>query len=122
MRMLLDSNIIIDHLNNIKEATEFLANNYDNIYISVITRAEVLSGCNKKSINKVKRLLNKFPTLSMTSNDADHTAELREKHKLKLPDAIQIAIAENNNLTLVTRDTKDFTKKNIKNLLVPYKI
>lgn len=122
MRLLLDSNIIIDHLNNIKEATEFIADNYDRIHISVITRAQVLAGCNKKNINKVKRLINQFPTLSMTSKDADQAAEIRSKYRLKLPDAIQAAIAQNNNLAIVTRNTKDFTKRIFKDLIVPYKV
>jgi predicted nucleic acid-binding protein len=42
--MLLDSVIVIDHLNGIRAATEFIAHNEREIRLSVITRAEVLAG------------------------------------------------------------------------------
>ena len=42
-RYLIDSNIIIYHLNNDKIATEFLVENIDYCAISVITYIEVLS-------------------------------------------------------------------------------
>lgn len=122
MKYLVDSVIIIDHLNSIKQATEFIDNHFEHIAISVITRAEVLAGCTTKESKKVKLLLDQFQPLSMTSTDADIAASFRQKFKIKLPDAIQAAIAENHKLTLVTRNTKDFTPKRIKNLLVPYVI
>lgn len=122
MKYLVDSVILIDHLNNIQEASAFLAQNFDQITISVITRAEVLAGCNAKTLPKVKNLLNQFQTLSMLEGDADKAAEIRSKFKIKLPDAIQAAIAENHKLHLVTRNTKDFSHKKFKNVLVPYSL
>lgn len=122
MKYLVDSVILIDHLNNIQEASAFLAQNFDQITISVITRAEVLAGCAAKTLPKVKNLLNQFQTLSMLEGDADKAAEIRSKFKIKLPDAIQAAIAENHKLHLVTRNTKDFSHKKFKNVLVPYSL
>lgn len=122
VKYLVDSVIIIDHLNNIKSATDFLANNFKDISISVITRAEVLAGVEKKSLTKVKQLLDQFQTLSMTAADADVAADIRSHFKIKLPDAIQAALAQNYQLTLVTRNTKDFNKRRFKNILVPYTV
>ena len=42
--MLLDSVIVIDHLNGIESASEFLERNRDRCAISPITRLEVLAG------------------------------------------------------------------------------
>lgn len=44
IKYLLDSVILIDHFNNISQATTFLQENKDVSAISVITRAEVLTG------------------------------------------------------------------------------
>jgi len=42
--MLLDSVIVIDHLNNVEKATVFIEKELKNLCLSVITRAEVLAG------------------------------------------------------------------------------
>lgn len=120
MKLLLDSVIIIDHLNGITAASEFIANNFKDSAISVITRAEVLTGCDAKNNKLVRFFLDQFQTLTITSNDADLAASIRQKQKLKLPDALQAALAQNHKLTLVTRNTKDFTKRKFSNVLVPY--
>ena len=41
---------------------------------------------------------------------AEQTITLRKKHKIKLPDAIIAATALVHNLTLLTRNEKDFSK------------
>ncbi|OAV23859.1 hypothetical protein AO369_2052 [Moraxella catarrhalis] len=43
-KYLLDSVILIDHFNNISQATNFIKKNHKLCYISAITRAEVLTG------------------------------------------------------------------------------
>lgn len=122
MKYLIDSVIIIDHLNAVWGATEFIDKHFTTIAISVVTRAEVLVGCGNVVLPKVKLLLDQFQTLSMMRGDADLAAEIRRKYKIKLPDAIQASIAQNHDLTLVTRNTKDFTSRRFKNILVPYKL
>jgi predicted nucleic acid-binding protein len=50
-------------------------------------------------------------------------AELRQQLRLKLPDALQAAVAVEHNLTLVTRNTKDFKPgMGTLEVLVPYRI
>ncbi len=86
----------------------------------MITRAEVLAGVEETATAMVKRLLGYFPTLSLTAEDADMAAELRRKHRWKLPDALQAAAAINHGLKLVTRNTKDFPPQVHAFVLLPY--
>jgi len=111
MKFLLDSVILIDHLNGIEKAHDWLARYHADSCLSVITRAEVLAGANKVNVQSTQLLLNYFSTLPMTAEDADLAAQLRQKNHWELPDAIQAAIAIRHNLLLVTRNTKDFSKK-----------
>ena len=49
-KYLVDTVIFIDHLNEIEKATDWLHNqNWDNLTISVITRAEILTGSNNEN-------------------------------------------------------------------------
>lgn len=119
-KFLIDSVILIGHLNGISKATNWLSKN-KNSYISVITRAEILSGADDDEIHSIKTLLDSFVCLSIDSHSADKAAELRKRYGLKLPDAFQAALSILNNVTLVTRDRKDF-KKEMAFVKVPYKL
>ncbi len=120
MKYLIDTVILIDHLNGIKKATQWLKKNKDS-FISPITRAELLVGAEDKEKHSIKLLLDSFETLSINNEIADLAAELRKKYKLKLPDAFQAAIAVINKVELVTRNTKDF-KKEMGFIKIPYKL
>src|SRR5579872_3897630 len=105
MAILLDSPIIIDYFNGIIAAQEFIAPNKNKISLSVITRAELLVGLDEHDSRVAKNFLNFFPTLPITTQDADLAAELRRHEKWKLPDALQAALAKNHNLKLATRNS-----------------
>lgn len=120
MSYLLDSVILIDHLNGIDEATEFLAQHQPECALSVITRAEVLAGYEPRPAEAVRRLLDAFPTHAVDAVVADRAATLRREHHWRLPDALQAAIAELASLKLVTRNTKDFPPERHGFVLVPY--
>lgn len=120
--MMLDSVIVIDHLNGVAAAGDFMATHAAEIHLSVITRAEVLAGVDEAGIAPVRRLLRYFPTLPLTSDDADTAAELRRRHRWELPAAFQAAIAINHGLKLVTRNTKDFSPRDHAFVLVPYEL
>lgn len=124
MKLLLDSVILIDHFNFIEEASLFLAKHQnEELYISAITSAEVLTGFKRQEdLSLVKRFLDNFKIINITKAEADTAAELRQKHKWKLPDALQAAAAINHKLKLVTRNTKDFKPSKHKFVLLPYKI
>jgi hypothetical protein len=47
---------------------------------------------------------------------------LRRQHGWKLPDAFQAATAQEHNLKLITRNTKDFTPDVHDFVVVPYRL
>ena len=111
MKYLVDSNIIIYHLNNECIATDFLEKNYQNIAISQVTYIEVLSfPFNNKELREVKKLLLYFRILDITSAISEQSIQNRQVKKIKIPDNIIASTAMVHKLTLVTRNTKDFTK------------
>lgn len=120
MRFLLDSVILIDHFNNIEAATNYLQQNWEEIAISVITRAEVLAGFEPADALIAAQLLDRFPNLEMTVQVADLAATLRRQERWRLPDAIQAAFAQIHGLTLVTRNTRDFPPERYNFVVVPY--
>ncbi len=122
MKYLLDSVILIDHLNNISKATAWLKSNIKNSYISVITRAEVLVGVDPSNLSITKAFLDRFNTIAITQVEADMAAELRRQNKWKLPDAFQAAVALNHKLLLVTRNSKDFTPDVHAFSIIPYSL
>ena len=98
MEWLLDSVILIDHFNGIAAATQYLEQTQGQAPISVITRAEVLTGFkNARTIRLATALLDCFPAL-----------------------AIDAAIAEHHHLKLVTRNVRDFSPKRFSFVVVPY--
>ena len=121
-RYLLDSVIIIDHFNGVEAATDFLAANGGDCSISVITRAETLARFTSESEPLARELLDSFATLPVTVEVADAAARLRRTQRWKLPDAIQAAIALQEGLTLVTRNTRDFRDNGPVSVEIPYQI
>lgn len=123
MILLVDSVILIDHFNGIQAATDFFSRHQKALAISLITRAEVLSGFKiKRHFALAQLFLQEFTQLPLTAEDVDLAAELRQTTRLKLPDAIQAAIAINNNMKLITRNTKDFDPKKFHFVEIPYRI
>lgn len=120
MRYLLDSVILIDHFNGIEQATGFLSDHRQQVSLSVITRAEVLTGFDANYLPIARQLLDKFPCISVDRQKADLAAELRRQHRWKLPDAFQAAISLCNKLILVTRNTKDFPPHQHDFVMIPY--
>lgn len=119
MDVLLDSVILIDHFNGVSAATDYLRNAEGKTAISVITRAEVLTGLGAGAV-KEKELLDRFPLLEINGPVADLAATLRREHGWKLPDAFQAALAQHHELQLATRNTKDFTPERHGFIVVPY--
>lgn len=108
MTYLLDSVVLIDHLNGRAAATSFLLENGASCAISVITRAEVLAGADERSEASLLKLLDRFPALPVTIEVADLAARLRRSRRWKLPDALQAAVAVLAGLTIVSRDARAF--------------
>jgi predicted nucleic acid-binding protein len=119
--VLLDSVILIDHLNGIAAATRYLGS-MGGASVSVITRAEVLAGVSAKDASPVLRLLDRFPTLPIDRAAADLAAELRRQYRWRLPDAFQAALAQLHGLKLATRNTRDFPPQQHAFVVVPYSV
>ena len=119
MRYLVDSNIIIYHLNGNNKATDFLSKHKDHIAISQITYIEVLSYPFDEHIQiQIKKLLESFEIIDVTLDISKQAINNIKLKKIKVPDNIIASTAIINNLILVTRNTKDFDNLKI-NLLNP---
>jgi len=121
-RLLLDSVVVIDHLNGVEAATAFLREAIDISHVSAITRAEVLTGLSPNDVGLGRVLLDRFPLIVIDAPVADLAAQLRRKYRWRLPDAIQAAAAQHHGLFLVTRNTKDFPPKRHRFVRVPYSV
>lgn len=118
---LVDTVIIIDHFNRVGAATDWLeSEGRGKSAISVVTRAEVLTGIEDNERELVEKLLGSFACLTITAETADMAADLRRQHGWKLPDAFQAALAIANGLKLVTRNTKNFPPDKHSFVFVPY--
>jgi predicted nucleic acid-binding protein len=119
LSVLLDSVILIDHLNGIPAATRYLESLTEST-ISVITRAEVLAGIPFRALPSVKEWLDRYPTLTIDRQTADLAADLRRQNKWKPPDAFQAALAIQHRLKLATRNSRDFPPQRYSFVVVPY--
>ncbi len=109
MKYLVDSNIIIYHLNNEPIATRFLVDSQVDCAISQITYIEVLSfEFSEEEEFLVKKLLEKFNILDVNQKIAINAVKNRKLKKIRLPDNIILSTAQVNNLILVTRNLDDF--------------
>lgn len=122
IEFLLDSVIVIDHLNGVPAAEEYLLTMGERAAISVITRAEVLTGFPREGRIVPEGLLGLFPLLPIDVEAADIAADLRREYRWKLPDAFQAALAQHHQLRLVTRNSKHFPPGRFSFVEIPYEI
>ena len=121
IKMLLDSVILIDHLNDVPPAISFIANlDVKKTAISAISYAEILTGVREDSIEKVKAFLNQYNFMDIDREIAEKAANLRRINRWKLPDAFQAALAIRHGVKLCTRNTKDFDPEKHAFVEVPY--
>lgn len=120
MAYLLDPVILIDHFNGVDAATQFLRAHQGGLFVSVITRAEVLAGFAPEQAVIARQFLQALPTHGLDTDDANLAAALRYRYRWKLPDAFQAAVALNRQLQLVTRNQKDFPPDRHAFVVVPY--
>lgn len=121
-RVLLDSVILIDHLNERAEASAYIRAEGLHCAITPVTRAEVLVGVEERYWPQAQQILDRFECLEVDARTGDMAADLRRKHRWKLPDALQMAVAQQHGLLLATRNTKDFSPLAHQNVLVPYRL
>jgi predicted nucleic acid-binding protein len=119
MKAVFDTNILIDYLNGYeKAATEFSL--YDEKVISAITYIEVLVGAEDPEEQRaIRGFLGTFRVKEVDVVVANHAIEVRQKHGLKVPDAIVYATAKTEGTIVVSRNTKDL-KPSWPDVRVPY--
>jgi predicted nucleic acid-binding protein len=118
---LLDSTIVIDHLNGIPEASATISA-LDDPAISVITWIEVVAGLRDAESESVgRRFIATLELVQLSPPIAEETVRVRRERNLKLPDAIIWATARHLGCPLVTRNTKDFPEDD-PDVLVPYRL
>lgn len=117
---LFDTNILIDYLSGIPQAKKEIEK-YSTRHISIITRMEVLVGVSEEETDAVNRFLNSFAEVVLDKDVAAGAVSLRQKYKIKLPDAIIWASAVHTGSLFVTRNSKDFPGSD-PGVRIPYKI
>jgi hypothetical protein len=120
LMLLLDTNILIDVLRGEAVALAWLEQQQSPL-ISVITWIEVLVGCRDAETEAVQAWLEAFPRLPLDDASSRAAVRLRQQHGMKMPDAIILATARCADLTLATRNSRDFPLT-MEGVLHPYMI
>lgn len=108
MKALFDTNILIDYLNGETKAKDTIEKFSEN-YISIITYIEVMVGITApEHVVTVQKFLLHFNLLHFDLKIAERAVLIRQKHRIKIPDAVILASAEEQGCLLITRNTKDF--------------
>ena len=126
-RYLLDSNTVIDYIACLhpEKNRQWIDQIIDvEINVSIITKIEVLSFDPNKIDNYpiLVEFFNAANIFDLTNEIVNHTIHLRQKQKIKLPDAIIASTALVNGLILITRNTKDFNKISYLEIVNPHSI
>ncbi|NJE49272.1 type II toxin-antitoxin system VapC family toxin [Thermococcus sp. 9N3] len=112
---MIDTNILIYYLadaipeEELPKVEEILRTSFN---VSIITKIEFLGwkGHTPKGFEKSKEFISFANVIPLTDEIGDVAIELRRRVSIKLPDAVIAATALVHNLTLVTRNVKDFER------------
>ncbi len=113
MKLLIDTNVLIDFLRGHEKATEFLASNKDSLLISTITVAELYSGLKgKEEEGLLQELLNSLQIIPVSSSIAQqgglYKNEYQRSHGVGIADAVIAATAVQEDAKFITLNTKHF--------------
>lgn len=119
VKVLLDSNILVDMMNDIDAAYDEI-DHYDDHAISVITWMEVVVGLDAAALLQFEAALiaSSIRVVDTNPTIARLAAAIRQgKKSIRLPDAIIGATANAEGRTVITRNPKDFGASQVR---VPY--
>ncbi len=120
MKAVFDTNILIDYLSGSTKAKSEL-DSFEDIYISLVTWMEILVGAAEGAEeSEIREFLNRFRVAPVDERVAERAVAIRRSQKLRLPDAIIWATAQQLGILLVTRNTRDFPAKH-PGIRVPYR-
>ena len=124
--LLVDSDILIDHLRKEKNALYFLDTALEKgslLFLSVVSRAEIYAGMRKGEDEAICSLFEIIKPVNVDATIADKAGEFLRKfsksHALNIGDAIIAATASEMELSLVTRNLKHYPMKDV-SVLKPY--
>lgn len=123
---LIDSNAVIDYLSGKlpEKGMSFMNQVINDIpNISVITKIEVLGyNTTPEAYQLLFGFVDDSVVLGLSDDIVEQTIEIRKGNRIKMPDAIIAATAFVNQLTLISRNTKDFNKIDGVEVVNPYDI
>lgn len=108
MKYLLDTNAVLYILQG-KGNFEFLEEE-ETFFLSFITNIELLAFARDKEKAIIKQFINLCETIFIEETWLEEVIEIRQKLRLKIPDAIIAATAKNEQAVLITAD-KEMIKK-----------
>jgi predicted nucleic acid-binding protein len=124
--MLIDSDVLIDHLRKEQSALDYIQKELDDgspLFISVISRIEILSGARKGEDETIRSLFDILTSVDVDLSIADGAGEylrkFRKSHALNIGDAVIAATAKEMGMKLVTRNIKHFPMKDV-DIVKPY--
>lgn len=124
--IVVDTDILIDLANKDRIATARIQEEAlrTKLAVSTITVMELLVGCrNKQELTATNRFLSKFQIVELNASISHKARQLLEtyylSHGLLIPDALIAATAIENQLSLLTKNQRDFRFIETLNLL-PY--
>ena len=121
MKALFDTNILVDYLNGVGAARDELGL-YRTRLVSLVSWMEVMIGCHDDTEQAAaRRFLDAFEVVPVDAAVAERAVVLRRGNRIRLPDAIIQASAEQRNALLVTRNTRDFPADQ-PGVRVPYEV
>lgn len=121
VKAVVDTNILIDYLNGSEKARREL-DSFEELYVSIITWMEILVGAAEgEEESEIREFLRRFQVYGIEEGVAERAVDIRRREKLRLPDAIIWATAQQLGALLVTRNTRDFPSRN-PGIRIPYQL
>lgn len=122
--ILIDSDVIIDHLRGIGNFGKIIDNTSNNkCHISVISIVEMYSNLFPHEYRVVEMLLSELKMVNLdiiiSKLAGNYRMKFYKSHSLKIPDAVIAATAKFTNTILVTKNLKHFPMDDIQKI-VPY--
>ena len=120
MNACLDTDVLVDFFNGLTAAADEF-DVYDHLFVSRISWIEVLVGASGSEARKIREhFFHRLSIIELDERIALEAIVLRQKYRLKLPDAVVWATARVHGALLVTRNTKDFSAAD-PGIRIPYR-
>jgi len=124
MPYLIDTDVLIDVSRNNEAAIVFLDQLGDSWSISIITALELIVGArNKKEVNQIDQLVAAYSAIPLSAEIGDSSygllRQFAKSHGLRVFDSLIAATAIDEDLTLVTKNKKQFQMISTLKLEIP---